>query len=149
MSSVRFETPYPPPTQPGVSAKLADVRLAAALLAGAASMAEAEIAGGAMPAPAAAGRLQAIIKSCNDFERALATPAYPAVSTATLPDGQTLATISAVSRAAAAVSSARLPSPATREAIAVVEAARASMPSPATLKSIAAVEATMRPNWKG
>jgi hypothetical protein len=142
---VRFETLYRPSELPGVCAKLEDVRLAAALLAGAAIAAEEELAGGAMPAPAAAGRLQAIIKSCNDFERALATPASPAVSTATLPDGQTMATISAVSRAAAAVSDARLPSPATREAIAVVEAARASMPSPATLKSIATVEATMRP----
>jgi len=74
MSAVRFETLYRPPELPGVSARLQDVRLAAALLAGAASAAEEEIAVAAMPAPAAAGRLQAIISACNAFERALAQP---------------------------------------------------------------------------
>jgi hypothetical protein len=146
MSAVRFETMHRPAEQPGVCAKLEDVRLAAALLAGAAIAAEEELAGSTAPALDAARQLGKILSACNAFERAMAQPAVAvATSTARLPDERTLETISAVSRAAAAVSSARLPSPATREAIAAVEAARASMPSPATLKSIAVVEATLRP----
>jgi hypothetical protein len=71
MSAVRFETLYRPAERLGVCAKLEDVRLAAALLAGAASVAEEELAGSAKPALAAAGPLRKIIQSCNDLERAI------------------------------------------------------------------------------
>jgi hypothetical protein len=75
MSTVRFETLYSPAEQPCLGARLQDVRLAAALLAGAASMAEAELAGSTAPALEAARPLQKIISACNDFERAMAPPA--------------------------------------------------------------------------
>jgi hypothetical protein len=71
MSAVRFETMHRPAEQPGVCTKLEDVRLAAALLAGAAIAAEEELAGSVKPPLEAARPLQKIISACNDLERAI------------------------------------------------------------------------------
>jgi hypothetical protein len=108
---------------------ISDVRLAVALLIGAASKAEEAlaslvVAGRAAThwepeALAAARPLEKVIKASIELEAALA--GRPAVNTA------------------------HLPSPATLKTIAAVEAARASMPSASTLAAIAAVEATRRP----
>ena len=100
------------------SARIEDLRLAAALLVGAASAAEAELSGAASATRAATRK---VLRACRAFEAAVAGPAIAAVNTA------------------------HLPSPATLETIAAVEAARASMPSAATLAAIAVVEATKRP----
>ena len=65
-----------------VRARVQDVRLAAALLAGAASAAEAEIAGAAFAteALATAGPLLRIIKACRAFETAVAGSVRPTVA---------------------------------------------------------------------
>jgi hypothetical protein len=108
------------------SARIEDLRLAAALLVGAASAAEAEIASSgfagraATPqthawspeALAAARPLGKIIKACNELEAALAVPAH-------------------------------LLSPATLKSIAAVEAARAAMPDERTQVTIALVSKTI------
>jgi hypothetical protein len=113
---VRFQTAYPPPTQPVGCAKLEDVRLAVALLAGAAIAAEEELARTTGPTRAdlaAAGALAKIIQSCNSFESAVAGRAGPVVQ---LPSPATLAaiavaekTIAAVGRAPAIIAATPLP----------------------------------------
>jgi hypothetical protein len=95
------------------SARIEDLRLAAALLVGAASAAEAELAGAAFATRAATRK---VLRACRAFETAVAGPAVAAVNTA-------------------------MPSPATLATIAAVEAVRASMPSAATRATIATVEA--------
>jgi hypothetical protein len=112
MRSIRFEA-----FSRSAPNALEDVCLAAALLAGAASKAEAALARPTGPTRAelaAAGALQKIIRGCNSIEAALADRDGPPVRTLS-PD--VLATI------------------------ATVEAARAAMPSADTLKTIATVEA--------
>ena len=117
MRSLQIDRPDPIDAASAIS----DVRLAAALLAGAASKAEEELArttGPTRATLAAAGPLQKIIRGCNEMERALA--GRPAVNTA------------------------HPPSPATLRTIAAVEAVRSSMPSAATRETIATVEAATR-----
>jgi hypothetical protein len=118
-----------------INARVEDVRIAACLLVGAASAAEAELAAHAWsPGVLAAARpLGKIIKACNELEAALAVPAH-LLSPATI---KSIAAVEAVR--------ASMPSAATCATIATVEAARASMPSAATLAAIAVVEATRRP----
>ena len=125
-----------------INARVDDVRIAACLLVGAASAAEAELAAHAWsPGVLAAARpLGKIIKACNELEAALA--GRPAVNTAHLPSAATLATIAAVEAVRAA----------TRATIGLVEAARSAMPDAQTQatianvsKSVAVVEATRRP----
>jgi hypothetical protein len=76
---------------------ISDVRLAAALLAGAASKAEEELArtGPTRAALATVGPLGKIIRSCNEFEAA--------VNTVHVPSTPTLKTIDAVEAARAAM----------------------------------------------
>jgi hypothetical protein len=102
----------------GINAKIEDVTIAAVLLRGAASAAEAELAAHASSPGvlAAAGPMSKIIRACNELERALA--GRPTVNTAHLPSPATLATIAAVE-----VVRASMPSAATRATIATVEAA--------------------------
>ena len=123
-----------------INARVEDVRLAVALLVGAASAAEAEIASSGVAgraathwspeALAAAGPLGKIIASCNAFEAAITAPAH-------MPSATTRASI-------AAVSAAHMPSPATLATIAAVEAVSATMPSAATRATIATVEAAQQ-----
>jgi hypothetical protein len=101
-----------------INARVEDVRIAACLLVGAASAAEAELAAHAWSRGvlAAAGPLGKIIKACNELEAALAVPAHllsPAtlksiaaveVARAAMPDERTQATIALVSKTIAAVS---------------------------------------------
>jgi hypothetical protein len=71
---------------------ISDVRLAAALLAGAASKAEEELArttGPTRATLATAGPLGKIIRACNELERALA--GRPALNTANMPSPATSA----------------------------------------------------------
>jgi hypothetical protein len=97
-----------------INARVEDVRIAACLLVGAASAAEAELAAHAWsPGVLAAARpLGKIIKACNELEAALAVPAH-------------------------------LLSPATLKSIAAVEAARAAMPDERTQATIALVSKTI------
>jgi hypothetical protein len=97
-----------------INARVEDVRIAACLLVGAASAAEAELAAHAWsPGVLAAARpLGKIIKACNELEAALAVPAH-------------------------------LPSPAALQSIAAVEAARAAMPDDRTQATIARVSKTI------
>jgi hypothetical protein len=122
-SSVYFNIgPDPFAAGGAVNARVADVQLAACLLAAAAAAAEAEIASlgvagreathWAPEALAAAGPLGKIIRAAAELERTLA--GRPAVTA--------------------------MPSPSTLKTIEVVEAARASMPSASTRASIVAVE---------
>jgi hypothetical protein len=113
MRSIRID--FGPDPVDAASA-ISDVRLAVALLVGAASKAEEELArttGPTRAALAASGPLGKIIRSCNAFEAAITAP----------------------------VNTAHLPSPATLKTIAAVEAVCASMPSAATRATIATVEA--------
>jgi hypothetical protein len=94
-----------------------DVRLAVALLVGAASKAEEELArttGPTRAALATAGPLGKIIRSCNEFETA--------VNTAHLPSPPTLKTIDAVEAARAA-----MPHEKTRATIAIISRAIAAV----------------------
>jgi hypothetical protein len=104
-----------------INAWVEDVRIAACLLVGAASAAEAELAAHAWsPGVLAAARpLGKIIKACNELEGALAGQARPAVNTA------------------------HMPSPVTLKSIAAVEAARAAMPDERTQATIARVSKTI------
>jgi hypothetical protein len=93
---------------------ISDVRLAVALLVGAASKAEEELARTTGPTRAelaTAGALATIIRSCNSFETA--------------------------------VNTAQLPTPAALKALATVEAARAAMPDERTQATIALVSKTI------
>lgn len=101
------------PSTSASSGQVEDIRLAVAILAGAASAAEAEIAAHALPPGvlAAARPLGKIIKACNELEAALAVPAH-------------------------------LPSPATLKSIAAIEAARAALPDARTQATIALVSKT-------
>ena len=112
-----------------INARVEDVRIAACLLVGAASAAEAELAARAWsPGVLAAARpLWKIIKACNELEAAITAPAH-------MPSAITRASI-------AAVSAVHLPSPAPLATIAAVEAVRANMPSAATRATIVTVEA--------
>jgi hypothetical protein len=139
MRSVRFEASCSGGSPSAIGDRIEDVRIAGAIMRGAIAKAEEAIASSAFAGRsttqtrpwsrddiAAVQQLKKLGAACVELERALATPAYPAVSTATLPDARTLSTIAVVSKTIATVSAA-------------------SMPSPATLKSIAVVEATLRP----
>jgi hypothetical protein len=86
-----------------INARVEDVRIAACLLVGAASAAEAELAAHAWsPGVLATARpLGKIIKACNELEAALA--GRPAVNTAHLPPPSTLRTIAAVETARSAM----------------------------------------------
>jgi hypothetical protein len=113
---------------------LEDVRLASAILLGAASAAEAELAAHAWsPGVLAAARpLGKIIKACNELEAALAVPAH-------MPSPATIKSIAAVEAVRAS-----MPSAATRATIATVEAAQTAFPDPKTMiaidQAVAAVE---------
>jgi hypothetical protein len=102
------------PSTSASSGRVEDVRLAVAILAGAVSVAEAELAGAAFATRAATRK---VLRACRAFETAVAGPAIAAVNTA------------------------HMPSPSTLKTIAAVEAVRASMPSAATRATIATVEA--------
>jgi hypothetical protein len=109
-----------------INARVEDVRIAACLLVGAASAAEAELAAHAWsPGVLAAVRpLGNIIKACNELEAALAVPAH-------MPSPATLATIAAVEAVRAS-----MPSAATRATIGLVEAAQTAFPDPKTMTAI-------------
>jgi hypothetical protein len=85
------------------SARIEDLRLAAALLVGAASAAEAELAGAAFATRAATRK---VLRACRAFEAAVAGQAIAAVEAAraAMPDERTQATIALVSKTIAAVS---------------------------------------------
>jgi hypothetical protein len=114
MRSIYFDRGAVSPTADNA---LEDVRLASAILLGAASAAEAELAAHAWsPGVLAAARpLGRIIKACNELEAALAGRARPAVNTAHMPSPSTRASIAAVSAVSACMPSVR-----TRETIAVL-----------------------------
>jgi hypothetical protein len=132
MRSIYFDRGAVSPTADNA---LEDVRLASAILLGAASAAEAELAAHAWsPGVLAAARpLGRIIKACNELEAALAGRARPAVNTAHMPSPSTRASIAAVSAV-----SAYMPSVRTRETIAAVASSisafepgsRAAFPDP-------------------
>ena len=93
------------------SARIEDIRLAVAILAGAVSVAEAELASSTRAAT------KKILRACRAFEAAVAAPP------------------------AAAVNMAHIPSPATLKTIAAVSAVSACLPSLEVLKAIDAVVA--------
>jgi hypothetical protein len=99
------------PSTNASSGRVEDIRLAVAILAGAVSVADAEMASSTRAAT------KKIIRACRAFEAAVAAPPAPAVNMAHMPSAATLKTI------------------------AVVEAVRASMRSAATRATIATVEA--------
>lgn len=122
-----------------IAARLDDVRIAAAILAGAAEKAESLITSSphtawaptiptrawAKPALAAVQPLRAIIEGCGAFEDAIASgPETPML------DANVQATITGVAKTISAV----------RPVMAAVAASQASMPSRATLDAIAAIE---------
>jgi hypothetical protein len=73
----------------GINAKIEDVTIAAVLLRGAASAAEADLAAHAWSPGvlAAAGPISKIIRACNELERALAGPAHTPSPTARAASG--------------------------------------------------------------
>ena len=107
------------PSTSASSGRVEDIRLAVAILAGAVSVAEAEMASSTRAAT------KKIIRACRAFEAAVAGPAI------------------------AAVEAAHMPSPATLATIAAVEAVRAGMPSAATRATIATVEAAAKIHQRG
>ena len=95
------------------SGQIEDIRLAVAILAGAVSLAEAEMESSTRAAT------KKIIRACRAFEEAVAASTAPAVNTA------------------------HMPSPETRTTIADVEAVRAAMPDERTQATIALVSKTI------